>query len=192
MKPKTFLLTFVVLFIFPTLTTAFGKTGPTLIMDKRPMSSEFTGGIGPMLKYKRVDGPQGFGGDITLWGLRVFGGKLRDPELGIIFNAGTLSGPALKLNLNMAGLVFEDSFREDSRVKWRVSLGYGNFKLKTRVGEMVMNQGSFTFAEPMILGVLPLSRHIVLEFGAGYTFAGTTGVRIEGLVLTAEMLMGKF
>ncbi|HAE37443.1 MAG TPA: hypothetical protein DCG57_02255 [Candidatus Riflebacteria bacterium] len=171
---------------------ATAATGPTLLMDSQPQSMAFTGGIGPLVKYKTVRAPDNFGGDMTLWGLRMFGGRLRDPELGIIYTSGTLNGRALKFNLDMAGLTLEDSFREDSRVKWRVTLGAGNYKLSTSSGGLVMNKGSFSYFEPMILGVLPMSRHIVLEFGAGYTFAGATGVRIEGLALNCELLMGKF
>jgi hypothetical protein len=44
----------------------------------------------------------------------------------------------------------------------------------------------------VIVGVLPMSRHIVLEFSTGYTFAKTTGVKIEGLMLEAELLFGRF
>lgn len=168
-------------------------TGPTLLMDRDPQGSSFTGGIGPVYKYRRVKAPQNFGGDMNLWGIRAFGGKLRDPELGFILLSGTLNGEALKFNLDMAGLTLEDSFREDSRVKWRVSFGFGKYKHKTIASGLVLSDGSFTFFEPMILGVLPMSRHIILEFGAGYTFAGAhSGIRIEGLTLHTELLLGKF
>ncbi|MBU1108313.1 MAG: hypothetical protein KKB51_16690 [Candidatus Riflebacteria bacterium] len=174
------------------VSVAGAATGPTLLMDSRPQSMDITSGIGPLMKYKRVRAPDDFGGDMTLWGVRLFAGRLRDPELGLIYSSGTLNGRALKFNLDMVGLTLEDSFREDSRVKWRVTLGGGNYNLRTSIGGLVMTQGSFTYFEPMILGALPLSRHIILEFGAGYTFAGATGIRIEGLALNCELLMGKF
>lgn len=181
------------IFFLPDLSILKAATGPTLLMDRDPESSAFTGGIGPLYKYKRIKAPQNFGGDMNLWGVRAFGGKLRDPELGFILLSGTLNGEALKFNLDMAGLTLEDSFREDSRVKWRVSFGFGKYKHRMISSGLVIADGSFTFFEPMILGVLPMTRHIVLEFGAGYTFAGATaGIRIEGLTLQAELLMGKF
>jgi hypothetical protein len=192
MKQNTYLKIMLCALVLFNCVIATAATGPTLMMDVNPAGTEFTGGIGPMMKYKRVRAPQDFGGDMTLWGIRGFGGKLQDPEIGFVYNSGTLSGTALRFNLDMAGLTLEDSFREDSRVKWRVSAGVGKYKLSSKASGMVFNQGSFAFAEPMILGVLPMSRHIVLEFGAGYTFAGATGVRIEGLTLNAEILMGKF
>ncbi|PKL50970.1 MAG: hypothetical protein CVV42_01325 [Candidatus Riflebacteria bacterium HGW-Riflebacteria-2] len=167
-------------------------TGPTLLMEKRPQGMDFTGGIGPLVKYKTVSAPDNFGGDMTMWGVRLFAGYLRDPEFGLVYSSGNLSGRALKFNLDMAGLTLEDSFREDARVKWRATLGGGHYELRTIAGGLVKTKGSFSFFEPMILGVLPMTRHIVLEFGAGYTFAGATGVRIEGLTLQCELLMGKF
>ncbi len=167
-------------------------TGPTLLMDSRPQGIDFTGGIGPLVKHKTIKAQDNFGGDMTMWGLRLFGGRLRDPELGLIYSSGSLSGRALKFNLDMAGLSLEDSFREDSRVKWRASFGGGHYSLRTSNGGLVMTEGSFSLFEPMILGVLPMSRHIILELGAGYTFASATGVRIEGLTSNCELLMGKF
>jgi hypothetical protein len=171
---------------------AEAATGPTLLMDRQPDSVEFTGGIGPTVKYKRISAPYDFGGDMTVWGLRCFGGKLRDPAIGLMYQAGTLSGRSMKFNLEMGGLSLEDSFREDSRVKWRASFGVGKYRLRTIASGLELNKGSFTFFEPMIFGVLPLTRHIVLELGAGYTFAAGTGVRIEGLAIQSELLLGKF
>jgi hypothetical protein len=170
----------------------FCLTGPTLLMDSQPHSTEYVYGIGPIMKYKRVAAPQNFGGDMTVWGVRAFAGKLYDPEIGFVYYSGTLNGESQKFNLDMAGLTLEDSFREDARVKWRVSFGVGHYRLRSRASGYEFNKGSFSFLEPMIVGVLPMSRHIVLEFGAGYTFAGATGVRVEGLALNAELLMGKF
>ena len=174
------------------VSVAGAATGPTLLMDSQPQSMVYTSGIGPLVKYKQVRAPDDFGGDMTLWGVRLFAGRLRDPELGLIYSSGTLNGRALKFNLDMAGFTLEDSFREDSRVKWRTTIGGGHYSLRTISGGLVMTEGSFSYFEPMILGALPLSRHIILEFGVGYTFAGATGVRIEGLALNCELLMGKF
>lgn len=171
---------------------ASASIGPTLLMDKNPDSTDFTGGIGPTIKYKRISAPYDFGGDMMVWGLRLFGGKLRDPAIGLMYQGGTLNGESMKFNLEMGGLTLEDSFREDARVKWRASFGVGTYNLRTIASGMELNKGSFAFFEPMIIGVLPLSRHIVLEFGVGYTFAGATGVRVEGLALQTEILMGKF
>lgn len=189
MNNKTLLLLTLMVML---LTACQAATGPTLLMEKRPQGMDFTGGIGPVVKYKQISAQDNFGGDMTLWGVRFFGGRLRDPELGLIYSTGTLTGRALKFSIDMAGLTLEDSFREDARVKWRATLGGGNYKLRTSTGGLVRTKGSFTWFEPMILGVLPMTRHIVLEFGVGYTFAGATGVRIEGLALQCELLMGKF
>ncbi len=170
----------------------FCLTGPILLMDANPQGTEYVYGIGPIAKYKRVAAPDNFGGDMMVWGVRAFAGKLYDPEIGLLFCQGTLNGNSQKFNLDMAGLTLEDSFREDSRVKWRVSFGVGEYRFRSIASDYEFNKGSFSFFEPMIVGVLPMTRHIVLEFGAGYTFAGATGVRIEGLALNAEILMGKF
>lgn len=188
LKPTLYLLAILIVISV----SGYAATGPTLLMDKNPDGTDFIGAIGPSIKYKRISAPYDFGGDMTVWGLRLFGGKLRDPALGVMYQAGTLNGTSMKFNLDMAGLTLEDSFREDSRVMWRVSFGVGNYKLRTIVSGTVLNKGSFTFCEPMIFGVLPLSRHIVLEIGTGYTFAGATGVRIEGLAIQTELLIGKF
>lgn len=188
MKRKIIIL--VILFLWQG--TVFGKTGPTLLRDKKNDGIEVIYGIGPTIKYKRVSAPHDFGGDMAVWGARIFAGRLRDPALGLVYQAGTLNGNSMKFNLEMGGFTLEDSFREDSRVKWRASFGVGTYKLKTLASGLVLNKGSFTFFEPMVLGILPLSRHIVLEFGAGYTFAAGSGVRIEGLALQSELLLGKF
>lgn len=129
---------------------------------------------------------------MTVWGIRAFAGRLRDPALGLMYQAGTLNGRSMKFNLEMGGLTLEDNFREDARVKWRVSLGIGQYKLESSASGLSLNEGTFSFFEPMLFGVLPLSRHIVLEIGCGYTFAAGTGVRLEGLALQTELLMGKF
>ncbi len=183
---------FILLFFVLLCVPGIAATGPTLLMDSDPQGSEYVYGIGPITKYKRVAAPQDFGGDMMVWGVRAFAGKLYDPEIGLLFCQGTLNGNSQKFNLDMAGLTLEDSFREDSRVKWRISFGVGEYRLRSIASGYEFNKGSFSFFEPMVVGVLPMSRHIVLEFGAGYTFAGATGVRIEGLALNAEILMGKF
>jgi hypothetical protein len=109
-----------------------------------------------------------------------------------MYRAGTLNGTSLEFDMQMGGLTLEDSFREDARVKWRASFGVGEYNLKTSASGRDLNSGSFAFIEPVIVGVLPMSRHIVLEFSTGYTFAKTTGVKIEGLMLEAELLFGRF
>jgi len=193
MKNKSFFPAILLLVFLTASSSLCAATGPTLMMDRDPQGGSFTGGVGPVYKYKTVKAPQGFGGDINLWGIRAFGGKLQDPEIGFILLSGTLNGEALRFNMEMAGLVLEDSFRQDSRVKWRVSFGFGKYRHKTIASGLVFSEGSFTFFEPMILGVLPMSRHIILEFGAGYTFAAAhSGITIEGLTLHTELLLGKF
>jgi hypothetical protein len=181
-----------VLFFIGIAIAADAARDPILIMDSRPRKTVFSGGIGPTFKYKRVSGPQDFGGDMVVWGIRAFGGNANEGKFGLLYSGVTLNGKNLKFSLKMAGLSYEDHFREDPRVKWRVSFGGGSYELKSRFSSYVVNDGSFTFIEPMIIGVLSMTRHIVLEFGAGYTFAGATGVRIEGLALQAEFLLGKF
>ncbi len=180
------------LFIYGSITSLYALTGPTLMIDKNPSGTDYIYGIGPGLKYKKVSAPHDFGGDMTMWGARFFAGRLNDPAIGLMFQAGTLSGRSMKLNLEMTGLTFEDSFREDSRVLWRATLGAGKYRLRMKTSGLELNKGSFTFFEPMIVGLLPLTRPMVLEFSAGYTFAGSTGVKIEGLALQAEVLLGKF
>ena len=164
---------------------------PTLIRDVRQDPSDFTYAVGPMFKYKRMSGPDNFGGDMGMWGLRFSCGKLRDPSLGIMYMEGHLNGHSQKFELSKLGLTLEDSFREDSRVSWRLTFGKGDYLLKQKISGRTVYDGSFVFAEPLITGLLPLSRHIALEFGAGYTFAGATGVRIEGLTLNVELLFGR-
>lgn len=170
----------------------YAAGNPTLLLDRTPKGTVFSGAMGPLMKYKRVAGPHDFGGEMLMWGIRGFAGKNNDPKLGFVYSTGNLSGTGFKLNLDMGGLSLEDSFRQDPRVKWRVSFGGGKYKMSTVNSGYVVNDGSFTFLEPMIIGVLPASRHIVFEFAVGYTFADATGVRIEGLALQAEMLFGRF
>jgi hypothetical protein len=189
---KLYLYLILIIFINIFSLPSYAVTGPTLLMDKNPNGSQYTVGIGPTITYKRVSGPYDFGGDANLWGVRAFAGRLRDPAIGLMYRAGTLNGTSLEFDMQMGGLTLEDSFREDARVKWRASFGVGEYNLKTSASGRDLNSGSFAFIEPVIVGVLPMSRHIVLEFSTGYTFAKTTGVKIEGLMLEAELLFGRF
>ncbi|MBP7633880.1 hypothetical protein KBA41_06895 [Candidatus Ozemobacteraceae bacterium] len=164
---------------------------PILLVDQ-PGTSMPVGAFGPTFKFKRTSGPEGFGGEMVVWGARGFGGRLDDPKLGLMAQAGTLTGGSLTLNLRMGGFTVEDHFLKDTRLKWRVGLGGGTFELKSRVSSRIVNEGSFAFAEPMLVGVIPMTRHIVLEIGAGYTFCGVEGVRLEGLFIQTDLLLGRF
>lgn len=164
---------------------------PILLVDQ-PEKTMPVGAFGPTFKFKRTSGPEGFGGEMVVWGVRGFGGRLDDPKLGLMAQAGTLTGSSLTLNLRMGGFTVEDHFLKDTRLKWRVGLGGGTFELKSRVSSRVVNEGSFAFAEPMFVGVIPMTRHIVLEIGAGYTFCGVEGVRLEGLFIQTDLLLGRF
>lgn len=161
-------------------------------MDQKSAYRPAVGYGGVTCRYKRVSGPMGFGGDIWLWGLRAAGGRFEDPKFGIVASTGTLTGNALRLELKQAGLSIENGFRSDPRVRWRVQFGGGSYSLDSRITGNTINSGDFTFLEPMLVGLFPLTRHIVLEFSAGYTFAGSTGVRLEGLFLQTEFLLGRF
>lgn len=164
---------------------------PVTLRDAKHGEDVFSYAIGPFVKYKRVSGPDNFGGDMNMWGLRFMAGQLNDPLLGVSYSAGHLTGHSQKLKLSKFGLVMEDSFREDSRVKWRATFGGGTYRLWHRISDRTASEGSFAFFEPAIAGIIPLSRHISLEFSTGYTFTRTTGVRIEGLMLQAEFLLGR-
>ncbi|HOT27919.1 MAG TPA: hypothetical protein PLU72_07000 [Candidatus Ozemobacteraceae bacterium] len=164
---------------------------PILLVDQ-PGNTMPVGAFGPTFKFKRTSGPEGFGGEMVVWGARGFGGRLDDPKLGLMAQAGTLTGTGLTLNLRMGGFTVEDHFMKDTRLKWRVGLGGGTFELKSRISSRVVNEGSFAFAEPMLVGVIPMTRHIVLEIGAGYTFCGVEGVRLEGLFVQTDLLLGRF
>jgi len=129
---------------------------------------------------------------MLVWGGRGFGGRVDDPKIGLMVQAGTLNGNSLKLNLSMGGFTIEDHFMKDTRLKWRVNIGGGTYELKTRQSSRIINDGSFAFAEPMVVGVIPMTRHITLEIGAGYTFCGVEGVRLEGLFLQTDLLLGRF
>lgn len=117
---------------------------------------------------------------------------MNDPEFGLLFCAGEQKSEMLKYNLDMTGFSMEDSFKSDPRFKWRVTAGIGNYKLKSGYSGHVYKEGSFGFLEPMFLGILPLNSNIVLEFGVGYTFGDASGVRVEGIAVQGEILLGKF
>ncbi len=194
MFPKTqFLRLSLILLVLLCLgnTRAQAVRDPILLVDQ-PGKTMSVGAFGPTFKFKRTSGPQGFGGEMVVWGARGFGGRLDDPKLGLMAQAGTLTGRNLTLNLRMGGFTVEDHFLKDTRLKWRVGIGGGTFELKSRVSSRVVNDGSFAFAEPMFVGVIPMTRHIVLEIGAGYTFCGVEGVRLEGFFIQTDLLLGRF
>jgi len=169
-----------------------GARNPRLQIDSDPRSKRPVGSGGLTVRYKRASGPLGFGGDMMVWGLRGFGGNLSDPKLGLMAAQGTLNGHALKLNLRQFGLTVERGFNPDPRFKWRVNFGGGTYHMQSRVSGNTVKKGSFTFLEPMLVGVHPLTRHIIAEAGVGYTFAGANGLRIEGIFLEVNLLLGLF
>jgi len=173
------------------ISQAHAVRDPILLVDQ-PGKTMPVGAFGPTFKFKRTSGPEGFGGEMVVWGARGFGGRIDDPKLGLMAQAGTLTGSSLTLNLRMGGFTVEDHFLKDTRLKWRVGFGGGTFELKSRVSGRIVNDGSFAFAEPMFVGVIPMTRHIVLEIGAGYTFCGVEGVRLEGLFIQTDLLLGRF
>lgn len=172
---------------------AYCISGPILIMDTEPAESEaFVYGIGPVIKYKHVKGLDDFEGDMGVFGARAYLGRINDPQFGIMSGMGSVKGEAYKLEIKMTGATIEDSFREDPRVRWRVTCGIGNYDYTSRASSRSLKSSSFGFLEPQIVGVLPLSRHIVLEFALGYTFTNTKGVRLEGVAFNSELLLGRF
>lgn len=142
-------------------------------------------------KYKRASGPMKFGGDLQMVGLRLFGGRKDDPKVGLAASTGTLSGTALQLDVRMGGLTLEDTFLSDRRLKWRATIGGGRYELRTRRGTYTVNSGGFAYFEPMFIGVIPMNKHISIELGGGYTFAGTTGVKLEGPFFEVNLLLGR-
>ncbi len=171
---------------------AWAVRDPRLLVDIDPRSLKPVGAGGLTTRDKRVSGPMGFGGDMMMWGVRGFGGRLNDPKIGLMAAQGTLNGRSLKLHVQQFGLTLENGFRPDPRVKWRANFGGGTYDLSSRISGFSVNKGSFTFLEPVLVGVLPMTRHIVLEGSAGYTFAGSTGVRFEGIFLEVNLLLGQF
>ena len=184
----------VLLYIVTAITPGYCIIGPTLMLDHQEKNEkEFTFGIGPSIRYKHNESSAlDFEGDMAMWGVKIVGGPMNDPQFGLRFHAGEQTSEAVKYNLDMTGLSMEDSFKKDPRFRWRVSCGVGNFKLKSRASGHVYKKGSFGYLEPMFLGILPLNRNIIFEFGVGYTFADATGVRVEGIAVEGELLFGKF
>ncbi len=182
------------LYIVSAFTPAYCIIGPTLMLDnKEKNEKEFSFGIGPTLRYKHNESSAlDFEGDMAMYGIRIVGGPMNDPLFGLNFCAGEQSNDTIKYNLNMTGLSMEDSFKKDPRFKWRVTGGVGNYKLKSKYSGRVYKKGSFGYLEPMLIGILPLNRNIIMEFGVGYTFADATGVRVEGIAVQGELLFGKF
>ncbi len=150
------------------------------------------GAGGPTLKFKRASGPMDFGGEMFHWGLRIFGGRPDDPRLGVAGSIGILNGNSMRLSVGMGGITLEDYYWRDMNFKWRVGLGGGGYELKTIVGQKTLAKGNFTYFEPQLVWVLPIKRSIHLEFSAGYFFAGVLPVKLEGLTLEANLLIGRF
>ena len=180
--------------IITILTPSYCITGPTLLLDRASENSkEFTFDMGPILRYKHNESSAlNFKGDMAMWGVRLAGGPMEDPKFGLLFCTGEQKNEMVEYNLDMTGVSMEDSIKTDPRVRWRLTAGIGNYKLKSKHSGKVYKDGSFGFLEPMILGLLPLNRNIILEFGVGYTFADATGVRVEGIAVQGELLFGKF
>ena len=182
------------LYIITALAPGYCIIGPTLMLDHQERhENEFTFGIGPSARYKHNESSAlDFEGDMAMWGVKIVGGPMNDPQFGLSFHAGEQSSEAVKYTLNMTGLSMEDSFQKDPRFRWRVTCGVGNYNLKSKASGRSYKKGSFGYLEPMFLGILPLNRNIILEFGVGYTFADATGVRVEGIAVEGELLFGKF
>ena len=177
-----------------TIEPAYCIIGPTLMIDHQDKHEEdFTFGIGPTLRYKHNESSAlNFEGDMAMWGVRIVGGPMNDPQFGISYCAGEQTNETIKYNLDMTGISMENSFKSDARFRWRLTCGIGNYKLKSKASGHIYKKGSFGLIEPMFLGILPLNRNIILEFGVGYTFADATGVRVEGIAAQGELLFGRF
>lgn len=171
---------------------AGARRGPILLIDTMQQPLLHVGGGGITTRYRRVKGPNDFGGDMWMWGLRGFGGQLSDPKIGGMFNFGELRGNYHRLQIRTAALTIENGFKPDPRFKWRAQFGGGRYEFNSLLNGYQLFFGNFTFLEPMAVGVLPLSHHIVLEISAGYTFANATQIRLGGLFLQAELLFGRF
>lgn len=150
------------------------------------------GAGGISFKYKRASGPYNFGGDLLMWGGHAFGGGKGEVKLGISGAAGILNGNHARLDLKMGGLTLENGFRPDPLFKWRVGFGMGSYDLVSTVTNFHTNKGNFVYVEPMLVGVRPVTRHITIEVGVGYTFANSTGVKLDGICLTTDLLLGRF
>jgi hypothetical protein len=148
--------------------------------------------IAPTLKFKRISGPDRFGGNMTIWGLRALTGKIGRTKLGIAASAGILNGNSLRCDLKMGGLSVEDFLLTDRNLTWRLTIGGGEYTLKTIVDNFHLNKGAFTYAEPMLFGSIRMAKHFQLMLGAGYLLTNTRGVRIEGPCFQAELLIGLY
>lgn len=182
----------IICLLFTMTTASYGFSGPTLIIDKEKDTETFLYGIGPMIKYKRVKGLDDFEGNMGVFGLRAYMGRVNDPQFGIMHGIGSVKGDAYKLKMKMTGATIEDGFKEDPRVRWRVTGGIGNYDYISRGSNRSLKSASFGFFEPQLVGMLPLSRHIVLEFALGYTFTNTKSVKLEGIAFNTELLLGRF
>ena len=182
------------LYLVLTISPAYCIIGPTLMLDDREKNEDnFTFGVGPTLRYKHNESSAlDFRGDMAMWGVRVVGGPMNDPKFGLNYCAGEQKSEMLKYNLDMTGISMEDSFRSDPRFRWRVTCGIGNFELKSKASGRIYKKGNFSYFEPMFIGILPMNRNIILEFGVGYTFADASGVKVEGIAAQGELLFGKF
>ncbi|MBF0543705.1 MAG: hypothetical protein HQM08_04695 [Candidatus Riflebacteria bacterium] len=151
------------------------------------------GAGGLSCKYKQVSGPHGFGGDFLMWGGRFFSGASGDPKLGASACTGVLNGNFQRIEMKMGGLTIENGFRPDPYFKWRVGFGAGSYNLTDSLNQRTITQGQFAYVEPMLVGVRPLWRSIMIEVGAGYTFVGATGgIKLEGPCLEVNLLFGRF
>lgn len=194
MKKISKLVLLVIIYIFATAIQGYCIIGPTLMMDNQEKNrKEFSFGVGPILRYKHNESSTlNFEGDMAMWGVRIVGGPMNDPQFGLQFCAGEQKSDSLKYTLNMTGISLENSFKSDPRFRWRATAGLGKYKLKSANSDYVYKDGTYGFFEPMILGVLPLNKNIILEIGIGYTFADAPGVRVEGIAAQGELLLGKF
>ncbi|MBF0408656.1 MAG: hypothetical protein HQM10_15010 [Candidatus Riflebacteria bacterium] len=144
-------------------------------------------------KYKQVSGPNGFGGDFLMWGARAFSGSISDPKLGLTACTGVLNGNYQRLTMKMGGMTVENGFNPDPYFKWRVGFGGGSYEFYSTLNKRTISNGSFAYVEPMLVGVRPISRHIAIEVGIGYTFAGAFGgIKIEGPCIDVNLLFGRF
>lgn len=148
--------------------------------------------LAPTLKVRRIAGPDRFGGNMTIWGLRALTGKIGSTKLGIAAGAGVLNGNSLRCDLKMGGMSAEDFLLTDRNLTWRLTIGGGEFTLKTIVDNFHINKGAFTYAEPMLFGSIRMTQHFQLMLGAGYLLTNTRGVRIEGPTFQAELLIGRY
>ena len=182
------------MYIITAFSPAYCIIGPTLMLDdKEKNEDEFTFGIGPTLRYKHNESSAlDFEGDMAMWGVRIVGGPMNDPKFVLNYSAGWQKSEVLKYDLDMTGVSMEDSFKSDPRFRWRITCGIGNFQLKSKASGHIYKKGNFSYCEPMFIGILPMNRNIILEFGVGYTFADASGVKVEGIAAQGELLFGKF